>query len=230
MNELNITDEMLVAYVDGEADPSQIKAIEDFITSSSKARAMVADLKKTNAVLKNVAAEVMSEPIPEKINALIQKKKMEEQQESNKQTSNTREVNLFKSLQKIMGSFATPVPQVAMVAASLVLGVYIGFNTLQFNNFNLEPGSYEAMVTRGSFSLNEFIPILETILEEKRQTSTITQGDQQYTVNLLDEFELTNADQCLIGEIKNLVKDTSDVFIGCLKNDNSWNINFTSHK
>ena len=230
MNELNITDEMLVAYVDGEADPSQIKAIEDFIASSSKARAMVADLKKTNAVLKNVAAEVMSEPIPEKINALIQKKKMEEQQESNKQTSNTREVNLFKSLQKIMGSFATPVPQVAIVAASLVLGVYIGFNTLQFNNFNLEPGSYEAMVTRGSNSLNEFIPILETILEEKRQTSTITQGDQQYTVNLLDQFELTNADQCLIGEIKNLDKDTTDVFIGCLKNDNSWNINFTSHK
>ena len=76
MNELNITDEMLVAYVDGEADPSQIKAIEDFIASSNKARAMVADLKKTNAVLKNVAAEVMSEPIPEKINALIQKKKM----------------------------------------------------------------------------------------------------------------------------------------------------------
>ena len=229
MNELNITDEMLVAYVDGEADPSQIKAIEDFIASSSKARAMVADLKKTNAVLKNVAAEVMSEPIPENINALIQKKKMEEQQESNKQTSNTREVNLFKSLQKIMGSLATPVPQVAMVAASLVLGVYIGFNTLQFNNFNLETKSYELPVTRGSLSNNEFIPILEKILEEKRQTSTIYQGDQQYTVNLLDQFELTNADQCLIGEIKNLDKDTTDVFIGCLTNDNNWNINFTSH-
>tara|TARA_B100000029_G_scaffold499571_1_gene570150 strand:+ start:531 stop:1223 length:693 start_codon:yes stop_codon:yes gene_type:complete len=228
MNELNITDEMLVAYVNGEADPSQIKAIEDFIASSSKAKALVADLKKTNAVLKNVAAEAMSEPIPEKISALIQKKRMEEQQEFNKQTSNTRKVHLLSSLQKIMTSFARPVPQIAMVAASMVLGVYIGFNALQGNNFNLEQGSYELMVTRGSLSLNEFIPILETILEEKRQTSTITQGDQEYAVNLLDQFELTNTDQCFIGEIKNLDKDTTDLFIGCQADDNSWNINFTS--
>ena len=224
MNDLNVTDEMLTAYIDGEADPSHIEAIENYIASSNEARIKVEALRKTNAILNTIAEEIVSKPLPENIQVLIRNKKRKEQK------SKASETSLFKKLQIIIESISAPLPQVAMVAASLVLGVYIGVNNIQTNDFNLEPGSYDLMVTRGSSSLNELIPILEIILEEKKQTSTISQGDQQYTVNLLDKFELSNADQCLIGEIKNLVKDTSDVFIGCLTNDNSWNINFTSHK
>ena len=40
-----------------------------------------AAFKTINAALKKLAADVMSEPIPEKIRVLIQKKRMKEQQE-----------------------------------------------------------------------------------------------------------------------------------------------------
>ena len=227
MDKKKITDETLVAYLDGELDPSETGAIEDFLASSSEARERVEDLKKINTILRNVADEIAAEPLPEKINALIQKKKKEEKQASNKQHLKQKDTNLLESIQSFFQSLATPLPQMAMVATSLLLGVYIGLNSLESNEFNLEPGNYELMVTRGANSIDKLIPIIEIILQEKRQTSSVVEGDQEYTVNLNEEFKSSNNQQCLIGEIKDAVATKSNFFIGCLNDTNTWDITFT---
>ena len=108
------------------------------------------------------------------------------------------------------------------------MGVYIGFNGLQSNDFNLEPGNYEIMVTRGSSSQQKLIPILEIILDERRQTSSVIQGDREYIVKLSGEFISSGNSQCLVGEITNEGITNSNFFIGCLNENNAWDITFTS--
>ena len=78
MNEKKITDEILVAYIDGELSSSEIKAVEDYLAGSNEARQKVEDLKKVNIIIKNIADEIQAEPLPDSISALIQKKKKEE--------------------------------------------------------------------------------------------------------------------------------------------------------
>ncbi len=228
MNEKKITDEILVAYIDGELSSSEIKAVEDYLAGSNEARQKVEDLKKVNIIIKNIADEIVTEPLPDSISALIQKKKTEEDRAYINQNTKEERKSVIESIQSLFKPLMSPVPQMAMIATSLLLGVYIGFNGLQSNDFNLQPGNYEIMVTRGSSSQEKLIPILKIILDERRQTSSILEGDREYIVKLSGEFISSGSSQCLVGEIINIGIRNSNFFIGCLNDNNAWDITFTS--
>ena len=226
MTEIKITDEMLVAYVDGEADVSLISAIEAHLETSEQARKTVEAIKKTNMILAKAANETLNEPRPEPIQAIIEAKRLEEQKQSEKVLNDGKTTRWTQSIKTMLGSFTPSVPQVAMVAASLVVGLYIGINNQQLNSeldFNYEPKNYDLIVTRGG---SDPTAILQTILEERRQTATITQNNEQYTVKLLENFVSSDTEKCDVGKITYPTGETA-FFVGCLNNDGAWNIEFT---
>ena len=230
MTEIKITDEMLVAYVDGEADTSLIPAIEAHLDASSEARETVEAIKKINIILEKVAKETLKQPLPENIQNLIKAKRLEEQRQNKKIFIAEQSPGLIQTLKTMLGSFSPSFPQVAMVAASLVVGVYIGINNQQFNpalDLNYEIKNYDLIVMRGAESGSDLMAILKTILEERRQTATITQNKEQYTVKLLENFESSAAEKCDVGEITKPTGETR-FFVGCLDNDGTWNIEFTT--
>ena len=230
MTEIKITDEMLVAYVDGEADASLIPAIEAHLEASEQARKTVEAIKKTNMILAKAANETLNESRPEPIQAIIEAKRLEEQQQSEKALNDGKTTGWTQSIKTMLGSFTPSVPQVAMVAASLVVGVYIGINNQQLDSgldLNYETKNFDLIVTRDAESGSDLMAILKTILEERRQTATITQNKEQYTVKLLENFESSAAEKCDVGEITNPTGETA-FFVGCLDNDGTWNIEFTT--
>ena len=224
MTEIKITDEMLVAYVDGETDASLISAIEAHLEASEQARKTVEAIKKTNMILAKAANETLNKSRPEPIQAIIEAKRLEEQKQSEKVLNDGKTTGWTQSIKTILGSFTPSVPQVAMVAASLVVGVYIGINNQQLNSeLDFEPKNYDLIVTRGGSDLTA---ILRTILEERRQTATITDNNEQYTVKLLENFVSSDTEKCDVGEITKPTGETA-FFVGCLNNDGTWNIEFT---
>ena len=230
MTEIKITDEMLVAYVDGEADASLIPAIEAHLEASEQARKTIETIKKTNRILAKAANETLNKSRPEPIQAIIEAKRLEEQQQSEKVLNDGKTTGWTQSIKTMLGSFTPSVPQVAMVAASLVVGVYIGINNQQLDSgldLNYETKNFDLIVTRDAESGSDLMAILKTILEERRQTATITQNKEQYTVKLLENFESSDAKKCDVGEITKPTGETA-FFLGCLDSDGTWNIEFNT--
>ncbi|SVC10083.1 uncharacterized protein METZ01_LOCUS262937 [marine metagenome] len=221
---------MLVAYVDGEADASLIPAIEAHLEASEQARKTVEAIKKTNMILAKAANETLNKSRPEPIQAIIEAKRLEEQKQSEKVLNGGKTMGWTQSIKTMLGSFTPSVPQVAMVAASLVVGVYIGINNQQLDSgldLNYETKNFDLILTRGAESGSDLMAILKTILEERRQTATITQNKEQYIVKLLENFQSSDREKCDVGEITKPTGETA-FFLGCLDSDGTWNIEFTN--
>jgi hypothetical protein len=66
-----LTDETLLAYVDGELDPTECRSVEAALATDADAAERVALMRRSATALRGAFDEIMSEPIPERLIALV---------------------------------------------------------------------------------------------------------------------------------------------------------------
>ncbi|MSP83099.1 MAG: hypothetical protein EXQ94_09240 [Alphaproteobacteria bacterium] len=128
-----LADETLVAYVDGELDPVTRRAVESGLKSDPDAALKVATMRHSADALRGAFDEVMSEPIPERLRAVIDRAV----------PSPNGQDSLFDLATRWLMAVATPRQFAfagAIGAVALVAGLGIG---------QLEVGSEDAYVPAG---------------------------------------------------------------------------------
>ncbi len=126
MNSRNITDEQLVAYVDGTLDEALKSEVEAMIESSDEMKEKVEAIRKTNLILSQVSKELQNEPLPQDIQNLIESHKQQEQRDQLSQPS------ILEKLSKLF-DFSSAMPAYSM-AALLVFSIGINFYLLTDGN------------------------------------------------------------------------------------------------
>ena len=138
MNNRDITDEQLVAYVDGTLDEALKSEVEAMIESSDEMKEKVEAIRKTNLILSQVSKELQNEPLPQDIQNLIESHKQQEQKEADLDTVSNEDSKKAMP-QWIQSTIAAilPIrmPQFMMLAACLLLGLYVGVGI----NYQQEP-------------------------------------------------------------------------------------------
>lgn len=110
---MTITDEMLIAYVDGEADEATRAAVEAAAAADTSVASRIAKQRELAGRLSAAFGGALSEPVPERLSAAI------------KQGGATdKVVNLQAAKAKRLAGL--PLPAWAAMAACLVVGVLVG--------------------------------------------------------------------------------------------------------
>ena len=218
MSRINITDEQLVDYVDGNTDDLLTKEIEDALTISESIKKKIDSIRKTNQLLNQVSKELKNEALPQDIQNLVEVHRKNEELNTN-QVKVSRLSYIFQRLSSIQA------PRVAMIAASVLFGAYAGLNFQNDDvlNGNNEIGEYSNITLRGDD--NSLDDILLTILRERRKLSIVKDSDINYQVKLIKTFKNANNQSCELGEIINL-ENKSSYFIACSQDLESYTISY----
>jgi hypothetical protein len=116
---MNITDEDLMAYADGELPPAEAKRIESAMAEDTALAARVARFRRVRRALRTAYDSVVSEPIPEHLRALLGDVAAHEPDDTPAAV-----VDLAVAREQRAVRFGPPAW--AAMAASLIVGVLVG--------------------------------------------------------------------------------------------------------
>jgi hypothetical protein len=121
---MNITDEILMAYVDGEVDDATREQIERAIAADASLRAKVEQHRSLRKQLSAAFDPVLAEPIPDRLTSLI----------ANTQSGRVTDLSQARAMRDERKTRLYRQPAWMSLAASVVLGIAIGF--FAFNERN----------------------------------------------------------------------------------------------
>ena len=243
MKDTTLTDEQIMAYLDGELDDENRDVVEDAIKNSKEVQDRLNEFKIADSYLKQGVYEgkLVSEPseevqkiidqLPSREDLLISKNNKEEQ------ISILEKINTFFREQMFQ-------PEYGMAAAVLCVGIYFGLfynSDPAIRSASNEVGQYalygfskeDSLILRGATSPqtdlisndnDELMNILEDILQNRRVNSkiSITENDvkRTITVTLVNSFS-ENGQECDNGQITG---EEIYNFLGCQDEKGSWSI------
>lgn len=144
--EIKISDEILMAYADGELDASQAAQVEQAMQHDADIATRVAQHRALRAQLQNSFAAVLSEPVPEHLLNTLQPRATA--------TTTDNIVDLTQARQRKAappGRSWSSREWLAM-AASLLVGIVVGVYALNFNSANLVSARDGALVAQGKLA------------------------------------------------------------------------------
>jgi len=137
---MQLDDETLMAYADGELSPLEAKRIEVAMAEDKVLAARVARFRAVRRALRTAYDSVAAEPVPERLRALLGDVASHEPAEDRKPT-----VTNLSTVREERAARAFGPPAWAAMAASLVVGVLAGGTLLsQRGPFVGEPGNLYA--------------------------------------------------------------------------------------
>ena len=243
MKNTTLTDEQIMAYLDGELDDENRVIVEDAIKNSKEAQDRLNEFKIADSYLKQAVydGKLVSSPseevqkiidqLPSREDLLISKNNKEEQ------ISILEKINTFFREQMFQ-------PEYGMAAAVLCVGIYFGLfynSDPAIRSASNEVGQYalygfskeDSLILRGATSPqtdlisndnDELMNILEDILQNRRVNSKISiiENDvkRTITVTLVNSFS-ENGQECDNGQITG---EEIYNFLGCQDEKGSWSI------
>jgi len=72
------TNDDLEAYIDGRAEPERLAEIEAWIARDAKIAEMVRAMRFQNDALRCLGGDILEEPIPERLRAVVEERKAEQ--------------------------------------------------------------------------------------------------------------------------------------------------------
>ena len=120
-----ITDEMLMAFADGQLAAADRCRVADYIATRPEARARVEMFQNTRAELGTLLNAALCEPVPDKLIAAINAAPMSRGSAPHKASASTKATRMSSFFDTIFPSWPTPVA-LGACAATLVIGAVIG--------------------------------------------------------------------------------------------------------
>ena len=219
MNNRNITDEQLVAYVDGTLDEALKSEVEAMIESSDEMKEKVEAIRKTNLILSQVSKELQNEPLPQDIQNLIESHKQQEQRDQLSQPS------ILEKLSKLF-DFSSAMPAYSM-AALLVFSIGINFYLLtDGNDEGMDLVGYSnQLIERNELKFRGpsdgmdaiFTKTLKNMHREKNSLSRLDYGSESFVISIDKLISKNNGIYCYEGNIKSLNEKFKYIF--CIDSD-----------
>ena len=219
MNNRDITDEQLVAYVDGTLDEALKSEVEAMIESSDEMKKKVEAIRKTNLLLSQVSKELQNEPLPQDIQNLIESHKQQEQRDQLSQPSILEKLSKLFDLSNKMPAYALA----SLLVLSLGINFYqfndsnsVGFDMIGYSNQLIERNEPK---TRGLTNDIDaiFTKTLKSMHKEKNTLSRLNYGVENYLIRINKLIYKKESIDCYEGDIKSLNEKYK--FIFCSKSD-----------
>lgn len=140
--ELPISDETLMAYVDGELDAQQAMHIEIAMQKDAQLAARVAMHRALRSQLQSELSSVLAEPVPDRLLNVLQARTV----------SNVIGLDDARQRKTIAAKHSWGTREWAAMAASLVVGVALGIYALNFNSSSLVIARGSEMLAQGKLA------------------------------------------------------------------------------
>lgn len=122
---MTIEDEKLMAYLDGELSPEEMKQIDDALETDHELRALLDSQRRLKARLIAHFAPTAEEPIPDRFKTLLESEPAEEEAERSSEIVDF--VTARRDRETRRNSFGGwGLPQLSAIAASLAIGLVAG--------------------------------------------------------------------------------------------------------
>lgn len=192
-----MTDEELMAYADGELAPLEAKRIEAAMAEDPVLAARVARFRAVRRALRTAYDSVVSEPVPERLRALLGDVAANEPIEAPATTRAASVIDLNATRDEKRQRRFGP-PAWAAIAASLVVGVLVGRAVL--------PSEQSLLTNDGHYAGAELSRVLDTRLASAADNQTdatrigltfqTAQGDVCRTFSHSENARLTSGLAC----------------------------------